>query len=58
MLPEAKIGAADLELIRVTSDVEEAVSIIVEADAHRSAQQQTEEAAHAEARASGANDAE
>ncbi|MEO7261295.1 MAG: TIGR00730 family Rossman fold protein [Jatrophihabitantaceae bacterium] len=58
VLPEAKIGAADLELIRVTSDVEEAVSIIVEADAHRSAQELTENAAHAEARIAGAGDAQ
>jgi hypothetical protein len=58
VLPEAKIGAADLELVRVTSDVEEAVSIIVAADAHRSAQELSENAAHAEARAAGANDAE
>ncbi|HEY0168130.1 MAG TPA: TIGR00730 family Rossman fold protein [Jatrophihabitans sp.] len=58
MLPEAKIGAADLELIRVTSDVEEAVSIIVEADAHRSAQELTEDAAHAESRSAGAGDAQ
>jgi uncharacterized protein (TIGR00730 family) len=58
VLPEAKIGAADLELIRLTSDVEEAVSIIVEADAHRSAQALTEDAAQAEARAAGAGDAQ
>ena len=58
VLPEAKIGAADLELIRVTSDVEEAVSIIVEADAHRSAQELTENAAHAESKAAGAGDAQ
>jgi uncharacterized protein (TIGR00730 family) len=58
VLPEAKIGAADLELIRVTSDVEEAVAIIVEADAHRSAQEVTENAAHAEARSAGAGDAQ
>ncbi|MDQ1720324.1 MAG: hypothetical protein QOI26_58 [Pseudonocardiales bacterium] len=58
VLPEAKIGAADLELIRVTSEVEEAVSIIVEADAHRSAQELTENAAHAEARSAGAGDAQ
>jgi uncharacterized protein (TIGR00730 family) len=58
VLPEAKIGAADLELIRVTSDVEEAVAIIVEADAHRSAQELTENAAHAEARSAGAADAQ
>ncbi|HEV2887437.1 MAG TPA: TIGR00730 family Rossman fold protein [Jatrophihabitans sp.] len=58
VLPEAKIGAADLELIRVTSDVEEAVSLIVEADTHRSAQELTEKAAHAEARSAGAGDAQ
>jgi uncharacterized protein (TIGR00730 family) len=58
VLPEAKIGAADLELIRMTSDVAEAVSIIVEADAHRSAQELTEDAAHAEARSAGAADAQ
>ena len=58
VLPEAKIGAADLELIRVTSDVEEAVSIIVEADAHRSEQELNERAAHAESEAAGAGDAQ
>ena len=58
VLPEAKIGAADLDLIRVTSDVEEAVAIIVEADAHRSAQELSENAAHAEARSAGAGDAQ
>jgi uncharacterized protein (TIGR00730 family) len=58
MLPEAKVGAADLELIRLTSDVEEAVAIIAEADAHRSAQELTENAAHAEARSAGAADAQ
>ncbi|MBV9821378.1 MAG: TIGR00730 family Rossman fold protein, partial [Actinobacteria bacterium] len=58
VLAEAKIGAADLDLIRVTSDVDEAVSIIVEADAHRSAQELTEHAAHAEARSTGAADAQ
>ncbi|MDQ1739418.1 MAG: hypothetical protein QOE53_1070 [Pseudonocardiales bacterium] len=58
VLPEAKIGAADLELIRVTSDVEEAVSIIVEADAHRSAQELNEKAAHAESESAGAGDAQ
>ena len=58
VLPEAKIGAADLELIRVTSDVDEAVSIIVEADTHRSGQDLTEKAAHAEARTAGAGDAQ
>jgi uncharacterized protein (TIGR00730 family) len=58
VLPEAKIGAADLELIRVTSDVEEAVAIIVEADAHRSAQELKEKAAHAESQSSGAGDAQ
>jgi predicted Rossmann-fold nucleotide-binding protein len=56
VLPEAKIGAADLELIRTTSDVEEAVSIIVEADAHRSAQEITEKAAQAESASAGAGD--
>ncbi|HEX8081967.1 MAG TPA: TIGR00730 family Rossman fold protein [Jatrophihabitans sp.] len=58
VLPEAKIGAADLELIRVTDDVEEAVSIIAAADARRSAQELTENAAHAEARSAGAGDAQ
>ena len=58
VLPEAKIGAADLELIRVTSDVGEAVSIIVEADAHRSAQEMTEQAAHAETESAGGADAQ
>ena len=58
VLPEAKIGAADLELIRVTSDVEEVVSIIAEADAHRSAQELAEKASQAESRSAGAGDAE
>jgi uncharacterized protein (TIGR00730 family) len=58
VLAEAKIGAADLDLIRVTSDVDEAVSIIVEADAHRSAQELSEHAAHAEARSTGTPDAQ
>ena len=58
VLPEAKIGAADLELIRLTSDVEEVVSIIVEADAHRSEQERTERVAYAESEAAGAGDAQ
>src|SRR4051812_15812693 len=58
VLPEAKISAADLELIRVTSDVDEAVSLIMEADAHRSAQDLREKAAHAAARSAGAADAQ
>jgi uncharacterized protein (TIGR00730 family) len=58
MLPEAKIGAADLDLIHTTSDVAEAVSIIVAADANRSGQDLAEKAAHAEAKSSGANDAQ
>jgi len=58
MLPEAKIGAADLDLIHTTSDVAEAVSIIVDADANRSGQDLAERAAHAEAKSSGANDAQ
>jgi uncharacterized protein (TIGR00730 family) len=33
LLADGKIGAADLELIQVTDDVDEAVQIIVEADA-------------------------
>ncbi len=58
VLPGGKIGAADLDLIHLTSDVDEAVSIIVQADAHRSAQEQAEEAAQAEAQASGVHDAQ
>ncbi|HEX8766806.1 MAG TPA: TIGR00730 family Rossman fold protein, partial [Jatrophihabitans sp.] len=58
VLPEAKIGAADLELIQVTSDVEEAVAIIVTADAHRSRQDLAEKAAQAESEATGAGDAQ
>jgi uncharacterized protein (TIGR00730 family) len=58
LLPEGKIAAADLDLIHLTSDVEQAVAIIVEADEERSSQEQVEEAAGDEARASGAHDAQ
>jgi uncharacterized protein (TIGR00730 family) len=58
MLPEGKIGPADLDLIHVTSSVDEVVKIILESDLERSAQEVSEQAAHAEARASGANDAQ
>jgi uncharacterized protein (TIGR00730 family) len=58
MLPEGKIGPADLDLIHVTSSVDEVVKIILESDLERSAQEVSEQVAHAEARASGANDAQ
>ena len=58
VLPEGKAAGADLELIRLTDSVDEAVSIIVEADAERSAQDRIESAAVAEARSSGAHDAQ
>ncbi|MGI8667083.1 MAG: TIGR00730 family Rossman fold protein [Jatrophihabitans sp.] len=58
MQPEGKIGAADLDLIRLADTVEDAVSIIVEADAERSAQEQAETAAVAEGHAAGVSDAQ
>jgi len=58
MLTAGKVAAADLDLIRVTDSVAEAVSIIVEADAERSAQERIESAAVTEARSSGAHDAQ
>ena len=58
MLPEGKVSPADLDLIHLTSSVDEVVKIILEADRERSAQEVSEQAAHAEARASGASDAQ
>jgi hypothetical protein len=58
VLTDGKVAAADLDLIRVTDSVAEAVSIIVEADAERSAQERIESAAVTEARSSGAHDAQ
>jgi uncharacterized protein (TIGR00730 family) len=58
VLPEGKAAVPDLDLIRLTDSVDEAVSIIVGADAERSAQARFESAAVAEARASGAHDAQ
>ncbi len=58
VLPEGKVGAADLDLIRLTDSVAETVEIILEADAERSAQRQVEKAAVDEARTAGANDAQ
>ncbi|MDT0261782.1 LOG family protein [Jatrophihabitans lederbergiae] len=58
LLPEAKIGTADLDLIHLTSSVDEAVSIIVEAEAERSSQERAEAAVQAAARAMGAGDAQ
>ena len=58
LLPEAKIGTADLDLIHLTSSVDEAVSIIVEAKAERSSQERAEAAVQAAARAVGAGDAQ
>jgi uncharacterized protein (TIGR00730 family) len=48
VLPDGKIGEADLELIRLSDDVGETVRIIAEATAERSAQQLAEERAVAE----------
>ena len=57
-LPDGKIARADLDLIRLTDDVAEAVSIIVESDADRSSQDQAERSAADEARTAHAHDAE
>jgi UDP-glucose 4-epimerase len=53
-----KVSAPDLDLIHLTSNVSEAVSMIVEADAERSNQDKVEKAAQAEAKSSGAHDAQ
>jgi uncharacterized protein (TIGR00730 family) len=58
VLPQHKIGAADVDLIHVTGSVEQAVSLIIEADKERSEQELVEHAAHEEAKTSGAHDAE
>ncbi|UQX87707.1 TIGR00730 family Rossman fold protein [Jatrophihabitans telluris] len=58
VLPEGKVGAADLDLIHVTSSVDEAVRIIVDAEQERSAQDLAERAAHREAASGRANDAQ
>jgi uncharacterized protein (TIGR00730 family) len=58
VLPDGKIGAADLDLVHVTSSVDEVMSIIVEADRVESDQEHVEQAAHAEAKSSGAHDAQ
>jgi uncharacterized protein (TIGR00730 family) len=55
VLLEGKVGAADLDLIHLTSSVDEAVRLIVHADHGPSAQDVTERAAYAEAEASGAH---
>jgi len=57
-LPGGKIARPDLELIRVTDDVAEAISIIVESDADRSVQDHNEMVAADEARSARAHDAE
>ena len=57
-LPDGKIAGADLDLIRLTDDVAEAVSIIVESDAGRSTQERFERMATDEARSAHAHDAE
>jgi uncharacterized protein (TIGR00730 family) len=44
VLPNGKINAVDLGLIRVTDDVDEAVATIVEAERERSEQRQAEQA--------------
>ncbi|MDQ2796100.1 MAG: TIGR00730 family Rossman fold protein [Actinomycetota bacterium] len=46
--PAGKVGAADLELLHLTDDVDEAVSFIVESEAARSTQKQAEEAVAAD----------
>ena len=58
VLVSGKIREADLDLIRLTSSVDEAVSIIVEAESERSSQKTVEDTAHAEAAAANGNDAE
>ena len=55
---EGKVGARDLDLIRVTSDVDEAVRIITEADRERSDQETSELAVQAEARTAHGSDAQ
>ncbi|HEU5269806.1 MAG TPA: TIGR00730 family Rossman fold protein [Jatrophihabitans sp.] len=57
-LAGGKIAQPDLDLIRITDDVAEAVSIIVEADAGRSVQERAEMVAADEARSAHAHDAE
>jgi uncharacterized protein (TIGR00730 family) len=57
-LPDGKIAGADLDLIRLTDDIAEAVAIIVESDAERSAQDRVERIAADEARSAHAHDAE
>jgi uncharacterized protein (TIGR00730 family) len=57
-LPGGKVADPDLELIRITDDVAEAISIITEADADRSAQDRAEMVAADEAGSSHAHDAE
>ncbi len=57
-LADGKIAPPDLELIRLTDDVDEAVSIIVEADADRSVQDRAEMVAVDETRSAHAHDAE
>jgi uncharacterized protein (TIGR00730 family) len=47
VLPNGKINEADLGLIRLTDDVDEAVAAIVEAEAERSQQRAAEHAASA-----------
>ena len=44
VLPGGKINAADLELLHVTDDVDEAVALIVEAEKSRSQQEEAERA--------------
>jgi len=48
VLPNGKINEADLGLIRVTDDVDDAVAVIVEAEAERSNQRSAEEAVAAD----------
>jgi len=58
VLAGGKVADADLQLLHLTDDVAEAVEIIVAADAERSAVEQAERAAAAEAGVAHAHDAE
>jgi hypothetical protein len=55
-VPGGKIGAADLDLLHVTDDVDEIVARIVTSDSERSAQAVAEENALADAARTGAHD--
>jgi uncharacterized protein (TIGR00730 family) len=57
-LGEGKINPADLDLLHLTDDVDDAVSRIVEAEKARSEQEDAEEAVAAEGRRGGVHDAQ